>query len=605
MNERSSAAIAQEVEALLRDEGLAEEADKVVSEAKRSRSVLPVVVVAGEVKRGKSTLVNALLGQRDLSPVGPDVVTSSPIWFHNAPAPEGEILVYGSDVATAVGAEEARRLASVEGNPGNERNIRLVRIGIPHPMLAKLELVDTPGVGGLTTGHGALTLQSLSQADALVFVIEAGAQFRAAELDFLRIASSRIDTVLLVLTKIDLFRGWRTVVDDNLRILREQAPRFADCPVLAVSGALALRGLDLDDPAEATEVREEAGFAALEAALEARVAARATVLSEANALRVALIGVNGLERILQRRRQALSEEPGGAARLAAERTRLATLREDRAAWPARVDTEIRRMTLERSDAVTKGTAEIRRRYEERVKHASKDDFETLPGELMADLTALGASLNEQAGEHLSTLVLSLLADIDSAQAVEESVERLTAASLRSELDTLDLGSHDFSTVDRLSILSSFSTGHSMAGLLTGSGLVTTMGIVTGGVAIAVGLGAGALYAFTTFRNRRRQLFATEFTAWMRDQCGQAQTTINNSFARAMIDVQIEIKDAIRSVLAEREREISEAIEQAKQVREAHAGDAAARRKEVDERLERVRRLRTDARTRLAGLGAGS
>ena len=34
---------------------------------------------------------------------------------------------------------------------------------------------------------------------------------------------------MLVLTKVDLHRGWRTIMDDDRTIIREQAPRFANC----------------------------------------------------------------------------------------------------------------------------------------------------------------------------------------------------------------------------------------------------------------------------------------------------------------------------------------------------------------------------------------
>src|SRR5687767_2982675 len=41
----------------------------------------PLAVVVGEAKRGKSSLVNALLGRRDLAPVGTDVTTAAFVQF--------------------------------------------------------------------------------------------------------------------------------------------------------------------------------------------------------------------------------------------------------------------------------------------------------------------------------------------------------------------------------------------------------------------------------------------------------------------------------------------------------------------------------------------
>ena len=70
-------------------------------------------------------------------------------------------------------------LATVAGNPGNVENVRAVALGLASPLLDRINLVDTPGVGGLASGHGALTLQSLNSADALIFVVEAAPRFAA------------------------------------------------------------------------------------------------------------------------------------------------------------------------------------------------------------------------------------------------------------------------------------------------------------------------------------------------------------------------------------------------------------------------------------------
>ena len=481
---------------LVRAEGRPAVADDLLRKRDAPVRARPVVIVAGEDKRGKSSLVNALLSRPDLSPVGVEVVTGAPISFSYADPQEAAIMRYGEKDAVPVEFEVGRSLATVQGNPQNAENIRAVQLGVPCELLEKITIVDTPGVGGLQSGHAELTLQSLQSADALLFVVEAGAQFRAAELEFLRRAAERIDTVILALTKIDLNRGWRSILQDNLAILRQQAPRFANCPVLPVSSLLAARALQCEDPDDAAAMREESGIARLEVTLAEHVIERASVLGDVNLLRETLWPLAVADRAIGEQLSALSSGGTSRAGLEAEQKRLQQLGESRADWPRQLDLEIRKLTLERSEAVSLGLVEIRRRYEERLKDPSKQDRESLPGELVADLTALAGRLNEDAANRLIGLVEGVLNDIDSASELRESIRSVTAGHLEEKLGSVTMGSYALNHYDRLSILSSFSSGRSLSTLVTGSGLGLTAGaLIAPPIGIAIGLGLGGFYAY--------------------------------------------------------------------------------------------------------------
>jgi ribosome biogenesis GTPase A len=106
------------------------------------------VLVAGEAKRGKSTLVNALLGQAVL-PAGVTPLTAL-----------ATTVRYGNDAgiraAFADGHAENLPLSALEDlvterrNPGNRRNIGSVTVRVDAPILAhRVELVDTPGTGSV------------------------------------------------------------------------------------------------------------------------------------------------------------------------------------------------------------------------------------------------------------------------------------------------------------------------------------------------------------------------------------------------------------------------------------------------------------------------
>jgi hypothetical protein len=587
---------------LLRARGRPDPADALIRMLSAPAPAKPSVLVAGEAKVGKSSLVNALLSRPGLSPVGPEPTTSAPITFFLSERPAANVWRYGEAQPFPMELDAAMSLATVAGNPGNEENVRAVSIGVDSPLLADINLVDTPGVGGLDSGHGALTLQSLANADALVFVTDTTAPIRAAELDFLRRASARIDTVVLVLTKIDANRGWRTILEDDRAIIKEQAPRFANCPVVAVSSQLALRGLRSTDPEEATELRDESGLPGLERALTASVIARSAVLRDVNAVRSCVVPLVALERSLGEEAAAVNAPQTAQLALQSEQKRLQQLNLDRAEWPQALDTEVRKLTLERQDAASRTTVELRHRYDERVKTLRIKDHDGLPGEFTAELTALVSSLNEVAAARLGEIVHTLLAELDDSGALEETIERLTQRSIEDDLASLSLGSYGTTGFDKLSVLSSFSTGRTVAELVSGSGLgLTATAFLAPPVAIALGVGLGSMFVFQSFRNKSRQSFTSEFGPWMRDQISNAQLTINNAFSREMIDFQLAAKKAIREALAVREREINQALVAAKKLVEMQTGERNRAQQQLTESLAEVRSLRQDVLRLLAEL----
>lgn len=112
------------------------------------------VLVAGEAKRGKSTLVNALLG-RDVLPMGVVPLTPVPTTVTLASAAE-EI-----DVEFTDGRRDSLALAALadygteRGNPGNCRNVTSISVGLKAPILARgvealREILSTLDSGSVT-----------------------------------------------------------------------------------------------------------------------------------------------------------------------------------------------------------------------------------------------------------------------------------------------------------------------------------------------------------------------------------------------------------------------------------------------------------------------
>jgi GTP-binding protein EngB required for normal cell division len=160
------------------------------------------VLVAGEAKRGKSTLVNALLG-RDVLPSGVTPLTAVTTTVR-----------YGDDERAEVrfldGHDEKHPLAALSdlvterGNPGNRRRIAGVTAYLAAPVLAGgVELVDTPGTGSVFEWDTEAAHEALKSMDAAVFVLTADPPVSASERDLMGRVAGLSVTTFTVLNKAD------------------------------------------------------------------------------------------------------------------------------------------------------------------------------------------------------------------------------------------------------------------------------------------------------------------------------------------------------------------------------------------------------------------
>ena len=241
------------------------------------------VLVVGEFKQGKSLLVNGLV-RAPVCPVFDDVATSVPTVVRYAAEPTAALVrvveqAEDGDPAAAklerveLPIEELGRHITETGDPDATRRWRYADIGLPRELLAHgLEIVDTPGVGGLNSVHGAATMAELPQADAVLFVSDASQEYTAPELAFLEQATALCPNVLCVLSKTDLYPEWQRIADLD-RTHLEQAGMDTD--LLTVSAALRVHAIRNRDE----EADRESGFGELTEYLVDQVAGQAEVLA--------------------------------------------------------------------------------------------------------------------------------------------------------------------------------------------------------------------------------------------------------------------------------------------------------------------------------------
>ena len=160
------------------------------------------LAVLGEFKRGKSSLVNALLGC-DLLPTG--VVPLTSVVTAIAAGPRERLIVHYADGRALEHPVAALRHFVTEAcNPHNRLGVAFARLELDHELLrAGLELVDTPGIGSIYSHNTQVARNFLPRVDAALCVLDAGQPLSEAERQMLADAAQRIPRLLIVVNKVD------------------------------------------------------------------------------------------------------------------------------------------------------------------------------------------------------------------------------------------------------------------------------------------------------------------------------------------------------------------------------------------------------------------
>ncbi|MBS5522409.1 MAG: dynamin family protein [Clostridiales bacterium] len=236
---------------LARDFGYASAAENIEEIRKNFLKKEMMVVAAGEARRGKSTLLNALLNEKTpLFPVDVNVCTNvvTIVRYGAAEKVEAYMEVPGSDELKAerITRDQIENYVSEKGNPNNYKNVKLLNIEIPNDLLKEgVVFVDTPGVGSLNISHAEATYAFLPNADLLLFVSDTNSGFTETELNFLKRGYQYCKNVIFPLTKKDLNANYPVIAEDN----REKIERTLGIPdeeieIIPVSSTAKLRYLE-------------------------------------------------------------------------------------------------------------------------------------------------------------------------------------------------------------------------------------------------------------------------------------------------------------------------------------------------------------------------
>lgn len=278
------------------------------------------LVVVGEFNHGKTTFVNALLGEEALA-TGVTPTTAAIHHLKYADRPEASV-VYASGRRESIDFAEAKKFAVGGGVHAEE--VDFLEIGYPAALLReRILLVDTPGVNDLSLQRSDITYSYIPRADAVLFLLDAGQILKESERVFLqdKLLKGSRDKIVFVITK------WDILSDDEkkeaLAYAKLQLAKLVTSPIVfpisaenALAGNAAESGLPELLSHLTRFLAEERGRILLDNALGEGLLA-STLLQKGIDARRRSIAMNGEE--LDRRIGALETDLAGQAQTIEQR----------------------------------------------------------------------------------------------------------------------------------------------------------------------------------------------------------------------------------------------------------------------------------------------
>ncbi|HEY6389078.1 MAG TPA: dynamin family protein [Candidatus Acidoferrum sp.] len=160
------------------------------------------VACIGQFKRGKSTLLNALIGHSVL-PTAVVPVTAVPTIIRHGNRLAGRVRFHSAKW-TDIRVGDLEEFVSERKNPENAKGVAGVEVFVPCPLLETgLCLVDTPGIGSVFAGNTAATQAFIPHIDAAIVVIGADPPLSGDELEIVEAVFQGVHDLVFVLNKAD------------------------------------------------------------------------------------------------------------------------------------------------------------------------------------------------------------------------------------------------------------------------------------------------------------------------------------------------------------------------------------------------------------------
>jgi GTPase SAR1 family protein len=200
------------------------------------------LAVLGQFKRGKTTLINALLGSR-LLPTAVVPLTSIITLIRHGHNLRIEVF-FKNGARKEIALEELPEYVTERGNPENQKEVQYVEVNYDSRYLRDgVQIIDTPGIGSTYQHNTAVTYSYLSKVDAAIFLVGVDPPISQVEYDFLSDIKKYVNKIFFLQNKIDQ-------MDENDRIesleftkrVIEEKVGLKDIKIFPISAKQALEG---------------------------------------------------------------------------------------------------------------------------------------------------------------------------------------------------------------------------------------------------------------------------------------------------------------------------------------------------------------------------
>lgn len=172
------------------------------------------IVVCGEMKKGKSSLLNAIIG-RNILPVANQVATSQVFRISSSQTESFELVFsdgsrksIAKDQLAEYGSQVEANLYGTHEEDFNGRMLDYIQVYSPLEFLPEgVSLIDTPGLGAVYKSHESITQNYVRKAAAVLFVFDPERPLVDLEQEFIKKILEVTPHIMFVMTKIDMYKA--------------------------------------------------------------------------------------------------------------------------------------------------------------------------------------------------------------------------------------------------------------------------------------------------------------------------------------------------------------------------------------------------------------
>lgn len=591
--------IIDRVASLADRQGRQDLADRARIEARSLATPESRVLICGDFKQGKSTLVNTLIDQ-DLCPTDADIATGVPTILRYGRelriVAHREVVTDNAAIDAPVSYESVPLLPSelvshvteTAERPEGFALVHSCEIEVPTPWMdCGIELVDLPGAGGLDSPHGVRATTELLSADAVIFVCDASQELTQPELEFLARCVSYCPSTYLVVTKIDLYPSWRKIVDLNRGHLERAGLHV---PVLPLSSMLYRLGLETGDE----RFLQEGGIDELRSTLVASVVTQCEMTASLRSAQLLDELLGQLGAVVAAGRS--STDPAETQRVIRDLERALAASQGlflpSAAWLRRLDDGIVDLRHGADDDMSRHVTAITRQAQETIEGAN-------PAEIWADFQDW---LRREASDALASTYTSMG---EATEHLANQIDTLLAAEEDQAFGGLGAdggGDGWFAAVDMADLGASGGLRKrnriAFEGAAKGAATIASLGSWVPGLgpfSLAIGAVAFLTYGRKAARDRKAAELK-ESRALALDQVDdfldEARRLAKRETERHTATVYRELRDASVRRLEQSQRSVEDALDRARANDGADAATLAQRNGELDEVAREVAGLRS-------------